>query len=147
MRDINTYLDAAKERTNSPSDRKLSLLIGLAPGALNHYRTGRAHPDDDTMTKLAALAGMDPQAALLDLNIWRSEGLAKSAYIELARRLGRTAAAFFCAGLLGATGVIGLAPHARASGGLDAANQLLAGIEQPCDVSNSIHYANYRTRK
>lgn len=116
MRDINHYIDAARDRTGCKSDRKLALLIGLAGTTINHWRTGRSLPDDETMAKLAQLAGQEPTMALLDLNIWRSkDGLARSHYIDLARRIGRSAAAFFCVGFLGAAAAALTPPQTQAA--------------------------------
>jgi hypothetical protein len=116
MRTIQDYLTLAKARTGASSDRKLAMLLGIAPTTLFHIQRGRNWPSDELMIRLAMLAGIEPQIALLDLCIWRTEkGLARSTYIEIARRLGRSASALFLAGCLGATAALMSPSPARAA--------------------------------
>jgi len=117
MRELKHYIEAAKARTSCPSDRQFAKLLGIGTTTLFHWNTGRNFPSDEMMTKIASLAGMDRDAALLDLNIWRApEGLARSTYIDIARRLGKSAAALFLAGTLGAVAAaMSPSPAARAA--------------------------------
>jgi hypothetical protein len=116
MRQLNDYLDAAMARQNCRSHRELARVLGIGSTTLFNMTSGRGFPSDELMARIASLAAMDREAALLDLNIWRApEGLARSAYLEIARRLGKSAAAIFCAGFLGAAAA-SLAPSpARAA--------------------------------
>ena len=40
---------------------------------MHYYRSGKQLPSDETMVKIAEIAGLDPYEALLRLNIWRCE--------------------------------------------------------------------------
>ena len=74
MRTVHDYMDRAQARNPLlKSDRRLSLAVGKTETAASFWRTGRSWPADDTMIRLAALAGVDPGEALVELNIWRSQ--------------------------------------------------------------------------
>ena len=67
-------LDRAKEVGKLNSDRKLAEAIGLNSNtAISFIRRGVSLPSDETTVKLAELAGLDPQIALLQLNVWRAK--------------------------------------------------------------------------
>jgi hypothetical protein len=94
METITEYLDEAKRRSGCKSDRKFCALLGMSPTWLLHTRRGTL-PTDETMLKIADIAGVDPQKALLDLNIWRSQGKTKALYQTMRKTLER--AAVLCA--------------------------------------------------
>ena len=73
MLTIRDYLDIAKRRQGFTSDRQLSLALGFAGTSVHAFASHRAWPSDETMVKLAHLAGMDPLQALVDLNVWRAK--------------------------------------------------------------------------
>jgi transcriptional regulator with XRE-family HTH domain len=85
MPTVDDYLDRAKDAAGINSDRALSQALGVSHGSVSQIRTKRAWPSDELMIRLADLAGMDRGQALLDLNIWRSDGVARSIYKRLAR--------------------------------------------------------------
>jgi len=101
MRSIDDYIDTAKQRAGLTSDRKLDLALGHTGQSVSHWRTKRAWPTDEKMVKLAELAGVDPEEALLDLSVWRTEGEARAVYERLARRISGTAAGIAAALLAG----------------------------------------------
>tara|TARA_R110002124_G_scaffold14054_2_gene63230 strand:- start:179 stop:574 length:396 start_codon:yes stop_codon:yes gene_type:complete len=96
MNDIEFYIDTAKEAYRANSDRKLSVALGLNAGAVGFWRRGVALPNDNTMVRLADLAGVSKEQALLELSYWRSEGEAKETYGEILKKvsLGATVSAF-----------------------------------------------------
>lgn len=103
MRTVDTYIAAALELQGIPSDRQLAVRLGLSQQTVNHWRTKRTWPSDETMVKLAELAQMDIAQALLDLNQWRSQSTAtRNAYARIAALLTGTAAAvlLFCSGVM-----------------------------------------------
>lgn len=115
MRTLQDYILAAKARNNCTSDRQLAAFLALSPTTLFNMQRGRHWPSDDLMIRIAKAAGFDEQAALLDLCIWRNQhGPARSTYLEIARRLGKSAGALFLAGSLGATALAVSAPQANA---------------------------------
>lgn len=92
MDSIVEYLDAAKSRIGVEADWKLSLEMGKSPAWASHMRSGRDWPSDDTMIRLAELAGADPARALLQLNLWRASSPAVS--MQYSRLLQRIASLF-----------------------------------------------------
>jgi transcriptional regulator with XRE-family HTH domain len=67
MRTVDTYIAAALELQGIPSDRQLAVRLGLSQQTVNHWRTKRTWPSDETMVKLAELAQMDIAQAPLRL--------------------------------------------------------------------------------
>ncbi len=98
MPTIDFYTDLAKSRCGFKSDRELCEALGFSSTAVSNWRTKKAWPSDDTMVRLAELAGRDPARALLDLNAWRAEGPAKALYTELAMRIAGAILALFLTG-------------------------------------------------
>ena len=84
MLTIDNYCDRAKAQSNIKSDRKLADALGITSPSLSQYRRKRAWPSDNTMVKLAELAGLDPKQGLLYLSTWRAEGKALELFIEIA---------------------------------------------------------------
>ena len=90
---VDWYIDRALDSSGAPSDRELSRRLGLGPTAINNYRIGRAWPSDEAMVKLAELAGVDPDIALLELNSWRAkEEAVRKRYSRLAKVLEKAGA-------------------------------------------------------
>lgn len=110
MRTIDDYLDAARGRAGLRSDREVGRELGLKGSIVSQWRTRRVWPADETMVRLAVLAGVDPQEALLELSYWRTDGTARSYYLELLRRLTARAAAAAAIALLLAGSLVGSNP-------------------------------------
>lgn len=87
MRNIQEYLDQAIEIQEIGSDRQLSRLLGLASNSVSQFRTSRALPSPETMVKLARLAGIDEQVALIELSFMGATGEAKNAYEKILKRI------------------------------------------------------------
>jgi len=68
------YIERAKARQGFKSTNHLNFEMGFRGPTVFHWQKGRFLPDDESMIALAELAGMDPEAALLDLAVWRAEG-------------------------------------------------------------------------
>lgn len=73
MSDIQTYMETAKERLGTKSDRQLALALGLNPVSIHQWRREISFPSDQTMVRLAEIVGDDPREALLKLAIWRAK--------------------------------------------------------------------------
>lgn len=91
MIDIDFYLDTAKRNRSIKSDAELSRSIGFKSNAVTFFRTRKSFPSDQTMIRIAELAGIDKGQALLDLNIWRTDGETRSAYMSMAAILAQHA--------------------------------------------------------
>ncbi len=93
MRTVDYYADAARDALQITSDRELSRRLNVSPATVNQWRTRRTWPADETMIRLADLAGIDPTEALMDLNRWRATSpTVRSVYDRIAHRLAATAA-------------------------------------------------------
>lgn len=87
MKTIDFYIDTARENTGATSDLKLAAMLDLKSSAISYWRTGKTFPSDDTMIKLAELADISPEQALLELSYWRADGKAQKVYKGLISRL------------------------------------------------------------
>lgn len=127
MDSIQDYIDAAKKRTGCSSDEKLSALLGLSKNGVFFWKKKGILPSDESMMKLAKLAGVEPWQALIDLNMWRApnENVRKT-YSEILQKIVSTIL------IIVATGVVSTGKPAQAV---------------PLDVSKdkcvSIYYGKY----
>ena len=87
MKNFQDFLDECKRLTNSNNDSQMAHKIGMSRQTLHTYRLGTALPKDETITKLADRAGIDPQIALLWLCTWRSKGQSKTHYAAILKKL------------------------------------------------------------
>lgn len=72
MRTIDDYIDAAKKRNDWKADGAIAKTLGTNHSAVSQWRTRRTWPSDETMLRLADLAGIPRTIALLELNYWRT---------------------------------------------------------------------------
>ena len=93
MKNLEFYLEAAKKNHEIKSDAKLASALGISTTSVLQWRYGRSFPADETMVRLAALAGISKEQALLELSYWRADGEAKETYAGLIKRLGVLSAA------------------------------------------------------
>lgn len=88
MPTINEYLDAAKARANIASDTRLGAALGQNHAWAHMIRAGKSLPSEDAMMRLAALAGISPDIALLDLARERAKDPAvRSAWANILQRI------------------------------------------------------------
>ena len=93
MQTIQDVMDQAKEKAGLKSDRALSAALGFNPTYATHYRQKGVLPDEDAMLRLGALAGIEPEQALLFLMYWKSKNdTAKICYEKLLGKFGSAAA-------------------------------------------------------
>ena len=86
MKNIDELLDHVKNVAGITSDRKLSERLELSINTAFEYRKRGKLPSDETMLKLAELGNIDPDDALLMLNVWRTTGEAKKRYLHMLKR-------------------------------------------------------------
>lgn len=67
------YTTAAINRFGLTGNAALADELGLSKSAISHFTSGKATPSESTMIKLAELAGIPKEEALIDLNLWRSK--------------------------------------------------------------------------
>ena len=73
MRDFTYYTEKAISRYGLAGQNALAAEIGINKSAMSQLATGRTLPSEATMIKLAELAGLPKEEALIDLNLWRSK--------------------------------------------------------------------------
>ncbi len=73
MKSFNDYTQKAIRRYGLAGQNALASEIGVNKSALSQMNTGKILPSEETMIKLAELAGMPKEEALIDLNLWRSK--------------------------------------------------------------------------
>ncbi|MBL4761689.1 MAG: hypothetical protein JKY93_03205 [Gammaproteobacteria bacterium] len=91
-RTLDDYINVAVIRNNFRSKREFCKSIGVSHNAINTYNNG-TFPSDDTMLKIADLAGIDKEIALLELGIWKNSGAAQKAYASILQKMARVTAA------------------------------------------------------
>lgn len=70
---LSEYLDTARRNAGIPSDARLSVALGISHVTLRQYRLGMAVPQPARMLRLAELAGIPPERALLDRLSWQAD--------------------------------------------------------------------------
>lgn len=84
---IDDYIDAARRGAGLASDRQLCAHLNLSSATTSQWRTRRSWPTDETMVRLADLAGLDPVTALIDLNRWRAAAVQATRAAAIYERL------------------------------------------------------------
>ena len=72
MKNFNDYMTLAIDRQKLASNNKLAKELGITSASISVLNQGKALPSEETMIKLAELAGLPKEEALIDLNLWRS---------------------------------------------------------------------------
>lgn len=85
--DIDDLLNRALAHQRLKSDRQLSKFLNLPTSVISAWRTRRALPSDENIVKLAHSANAEPIEWLINLNIWRSKGLATTIYAKHLKEL------------------------------------------------------------
>jgi hypothetical protein len=141
VKTINAYLDAALKRQNLTSLRQLSAALGIEASIVPQYNIGRMLPADDVMVKIAELAGVRPEKALIDLNTWRAKDpKVRKLYADLAKTLGIAAMMMGPPG--GSPPPALAAPMPRASVPIVAKHENAARTDGRW-IFESIHYATW----
>ena len=73
MRQPQDYIFEARKKQNIYSNNKLATAIGITGGSICAIMRKRALPAPETIIKLAELAGISKEEALLDLSIWKAQ--------------------------------------------------------------------------
>lgn len=89
MNDLNFYVDKIKKETVIKTDSTLAVALGLQAGSFSQFKTGRAIPSDLVMLRLAELAKIPYEKALIDVSIWRNKKDPKiqKIWIEIGEKL------------------------------------------------------------
>lgn len=73
MKSFNDYTKKAIARFGLRGQNAVARELGITTASMSNLASGKILPSDDTMIKLAELAGMPKEEALIDLNLWRSK--------------------------------------------------------------------------
>ena len=73
MKNFNDYMSLAINRQSLKSNNALARELNINNAAMSALFRGKSLPAESTMIKLAELAGLPKEEALIDLNLWRSE--------------------------------------------------------------------------
>lgn len=73
MKSFNDYAEKAIKRYNLNGYNNLAKELNVDKSAVSFFRSGKSLPSESTMIKLAELAGLPKEEALIDLNLWRSK--------------------------------------------------------------------------
>lgn len=73
MKKFSDYADKAIVRYGLTGYNNLARELGLNKASVSYLRSGKNLPSEETMIKLAELAGLPKEEALIDLNLWRSK--------------------------------------------------------------------------
>ena len=73
MKKFNDYVTQALSNSSLKNRAELCRILGIKQSSLYTLEHGKTIPADTTMIKLAELAGMPKEEALIDLNLWRSK--------------------------------------------------------------------------
>jgi hypothetical protein len=68
------YMDTAKARAGLPSERRFAIALGVSHQTLRLWRVGLSVPQPELMLRLAELAGVPGELALLDRMAWLADG-------------------------------------------------------------------------
>lgn len=73
MKSFNEYAQKAIVRYGLTGYNNLARELDMTKSAMSMLRSGKNIPSEETMVKLAELAGLPKEEALIDLNLWRSK--------------------------------------------------------------------------
>lgn len=92
MRSVQDYILEAKKKAHIPSNNRLAQEIKIAGPSLVNISKGKGLPAEETLLKIADLAGISREEALLDLSIWRAKSPEAKSTWENIKKLLNTAA-------------------------------------------------------
>jgi hypothetical protein len=96
MRTIDIYCDEAIRINDLKSDAGLSRALNYKGNTVSNFRTKRTWPSEETMVKLANLAGIPAEEALLELAVWRThDTIAGEVYTRVLARIAHAACLAF----------------------------------------------------
>lgn len=88
MRDYKFYIAAAKKEQGFLYDNQIDEALGFKGSMIHIVKKGKKHLSEEKMIELANLAGIDPELALLDLNLMRSKDTkAHPFYLKIAEQM------------------------------------------------------------
>ena len=74
-------------KNQSLTQNELAKKIGISNACMSKMKTAKILPSEETLLKVAALAGIPAEKALIDLNLWRSKD--DAARLEVWQRISK----------------------------------------------------------
>ena len=87
MKSLIDYIELAKEKSNLTSDRALSLEIGISNSNICSWRKGHTVPKEKQLLKLAELAGISKEQAVIEWSFWKADIETKPVYENILKRI------------------------------------------------------------
>ena len=94
---FNEYAEKAIVRYGLTGYNNLARELGMTKSSISMLRSGKNVPSEETMIKLAELAGLPKEEALIDLNLWRSKNDPKrhEIWLRISKLIGCVLTCFF----------------------------------------------------
>ena len=73
MRDCAFYIEKALENSNLKNRAELCRILNIKQPSLFTLESGKTNPSEQTLLKLADLAGLPKEEAIIDLGLWRAK--------------------------------------------------------------------------
>lgn len=130
---LSEYLDRARANHGLRSDRELGRLLGFQGAAISQWRSKRSWPTEENMVRLADLAGVERQQAIIELAMWRAASPeVRSTYEAIRDALAKTGSLVAVAAIF--IGSLLTAPHADA---LERDGNRLTPVPHNCTLSDN----------
>ena len=71
--DFSDYTNKVIQRYGLRGQNAVARELGITTASMSKFMSGKIPPSEETMIKLAELAGLPKEEALIDLNLWRSK--------------------------------------------------------------------------
>lgn len=92
MRNFQDYISEAQKKQNLYSLSKIAQKIGISANSVSVMYKNKTLPSEETLIKIADLAGIPREEALLDLSIWSAKSDDAKSTWEKIREMLKTAA-------------------------------------------------------
>jgi len=83
MKKIKNYIELAHKKTGIKSQNQLARKIGISGASLSRIASGASIPSEGTILKLADLAGVSKEQALLERSYWLADAETKPIYHKI----------------------------------------------------------------
>lgn len=67
------YVEKAKENKGLKNNYDIAKLMGINSTSITEFSKERSYPSQETVLRLATLAGVSPEQALIDFNLWKTK--------------------------------------------------------------------------
>ncbi len=95
--DFSDYTNKVIQRYGLRGQNAVARELGITTASMSKFMSGKIPPSEETMIKLAELAGLPKEEALIDLNLWRSKNDPKrhEIWLRISKLIGCVLTCFF----------------------------------------------------